>query len=312
MQTDPGIYTIDTGFQRPGFDAAYLVVENGRGAFIDCATNHCLPRLMQTLHEAGLAPEDVDWLILTHVHLDHAGGAGELLAKLPNAQLLVHPRGARHMIDPSKLWAGAMAVYGEEEMLRSYGELKPIPAERVVEAPDEYAVELAGRRLRILATPGHAKHHNAIVDEQSGHIFGGDTFGLSYREFDSDRGAFVIPTSAPGDFDPEALHNSVQRVADLRPPAIHLTHFAAVTEIQRLAGDMHRGIDDMVAIARRHADGENRHAALAESLQQYYGQRVTEHGAAVSMEQCRALLAMDCELNAQGLGVWLDRQPASA
>src|SRR5690606_23693744 len=147
------------------------------------------------LEAAGLTPADVDWLILTHVHLDHAGGAGELMACLPNARLVVHPRGARHMIDPSKLWAGALAVYGEEEMQRSYGTLRPIPAERVVEAPDGHVVELAGRALRCLDTPGHARHHNAIHDEPSGCVFTGDTFGLSYRELDSARGPFVIPTT---------------------------------------------------------------------------------------------------------------------
>lgn len=310
MQNQNGIHTIDTGFHRPGFDAAYLLVEHGRGAFIDCATNHSRPRLLQTLRQAELKPADVDWLILTHVHLDHAGGAGELMAELPNARLLVHPRGARHMIDPSKLWAGAMAVYGEEEMLRSYGELKPVPAERVVEAPDDTTVDLAGRTLRTLETPGHAKHHNAILDEQSGNIFSGDVFGASYRELDSDRGAFVIPTTAPVDFDPEAFHGSIQRLVDLEPPAIHLTHFSAVTDIQRLADDLHRRIDGMVEIAQRHAEDNDRHAALVESLEQYYCQLAQAHGAPVSAEQCRQLLATDCELNAQGLGVWLDRQSA--
>ncbi|HET7930402.1 MAG TPA: MBL fold metallo-hydrolase, partial [Rhodanobacteraceae bacterium] len=188
-----GIHVIDTGFQRPRFDAAYLIVENGRAAFVDCGTMHALPRMLAALAEAGLTAESVDWLILTHVHLDHAGGAGALMACLPNARLVVHPRGARHMIDPSKLWAGATAVYGDEEMRRSYGELLPVPAERVVQAPDGYAVDLAGRSLRCLDTPGHAKHHNAILDERSGCVFSGDTFGLSYREFDTANGAFIIP-----------------------------------------------------------------------------------------------------------------------
>src|SRR6185312_12951417 len=126
-----GIHTIDTGFVRPRFDAAYLIVERGRGAFVDCGTNHAVPRMLAALDDAGLAPAAVDWLILTHVHLDHAGGAGELIARLPNAKLVVHPRGARHMIDPAKLWAGASAVYGESVMESTYGHLRPVPAERV-------------------------------------------------------------------------------------------------------------------------------------------------------------------------------------
>ena len=105
-----GIHTIDTGFVRPRFDAAYLIVENGRGAFIECGTNFAVPRMLDALRQAGLTADDVDWLILTHVHLDHAGGAGALMAQLPHARLAVHPRGARHMIDPAQLWAGGSAV----------------------------------------------------------------------------------------------------------------------------------------------------------------------------------------------------------
>ncbi len=302
-----GIHVIDTGFQRPRFDAAYLVVEDGRGALIDCGTNHSLPRLLAALAQAGLAPEDVDWLILTHVHLDHAGGAGELMARLPHARLVVHPRGARHMIDPSKLWAGAMAVYGEAEMRRSYGALKPVPADRLVEAPDGHKVDLAGRTLRCLDTPGHAKHHNAILDERSGCIFSGDTFGLSYREFDSANGPFVIPTTTPVQFDPGALHGSIRRLVELDPPAVCLTHFGPVDEVRRLADDLHGTIDAMVELALRHARDGNRHAALTDALAGLYLQRVRAHGCTLPTDEVRRLLAIDIELNAQGLEVWLDR-----
>ena len=192
-----GIHTIDTGFQRPHFDAAYLVVENGRGAFVDCGTNHSVPAMLRALADAGLEPVSVDWLILTHVHLDHAGGAGELMSKLPNARLVVHPRGARHMIDPSQLVAGAAAVYGDAEMQRSYGMIRAVPAQRVVEARDGHVIDLAGRELVCVETPGHARHHNAVWDERSRSFFTGDTFGLSYREFDTDKGAFIVPTTSP-------------------------------------------------------------------------------------------------------------------
>ncbi len=308
MHDEHAIHVIDTGFQRPRFDACYLVIENGRGAFIDCGTQHSQPHLLDALDKAGLGVDDVDWLILTHVHLDHAGGAGELMARLPRARLVVHPRGARHMIDPSRLWAGATAVYGEEEMRRSYGRLRPVPAERVVEAPDGHEVDLAGRILRCLATPGHAKHHNAIHDTRSGRVFSGDTFGLSYRELDSPRGAFIIPTTSPVDFDPEALHASVRRLVALEPPAIYLTHFGAVTDIARLGDDLHHCIDAMVALAHRHADAENRHALLVESLRQLYVEAARAHGSDLPADEVCALLAIDIELNAQGLEVWLDRQ----
>ena len=270
MQSEHGIHTIDTGFHRPHFDAAYLVVENGHAAFIDCGTNHSVPRMLDTLASTGLAPGAVDWLILTHVHLDHAGGAGELMTHLPNARLVVHPRGARHMIDPSKLWSGASAVYGEDVMQRDYGRLRPVPAERVVEAPDGHEVDLAGRTLACLDTPGHARHHNAIWDPASRSCFTGDTFGLSYRELDTDAGPFILPTTSPVQFDPDALHASIDRVLALEPVALYPTHFGRIDDIARLARDMHEQIDAMVAIALACEGRDDRHAALTHSLESLY------------------------------------------
>lgn len=305
--TPHGIHTIDTGFVRSRFDAAYLIVENGRGAFVDCGTNHSMPRLLAALGDAGLVPADVDWLILTHVHLDHAGGAGELLARLPNAKLVVHPRGARHMIDPSQLWAGASAVYGEQLMESSYGRLRPVPAERVVEANDGHGVDLAGRVLRCLDTPGHAKHHLTVHDAHSNTCFTGDVFGLSYREFDTANGPFVLPTTTPVQFDPEALHVSIHRLVALQPAAMYLTHYGRVEDIERLAADLHAQIDAMVAIAHAAHGRADRHAALTEALTDLYATRAAGHGWTHGREALTALLAMDIELNAQGLEVWMDR-----
>ncbi len=310
MNQPHGIHVIDTGFVRPRLDAAYLVVEQGRGAFIDCGVNHSVPRLLAALADAGLAPGDVDWLILTHVHLDHAGGAGELMRHLPHARLVVHPRGARHMIDPSRLWAGASAVYGEAEMERNYGRLLPVPAERVVEAADGHAVDLAGRRLICLDTPGHARHHNAIHDVASGWVFSGDTFGVSYREFDTAQGPFIIPTTSPIEFDPPVLHRSIDRLVALKPAAICPTHYGPLIPIERLAADLHEQIDAMVALARQadQADKAARHAHIRADLQRLYADRAARHGWPGGEAELARLLAIDIELNAQGLGVWLDQR----
>lgn len=305
--THQGITTIDTGFVRPGFDAAYLVVHEGHGAFIDCGTNHSVPHMLQALAKAGLEPANVDWLILTHVHLDHAGGAGELMAHLPVAHLVVHPRGARHMIDPSQLWAGALAVYGEDVMQKAYGRLRPVPAERVVEAPDNSIVDLHGRLLRCLETPGHAKHHMAIYDQQANICFTGDTFGLSYREFDTAKGPFILPTTTPVQFDPDALHASINRLTALKPDAMYLTHYGRVEHVEQLAGALHGLIDDMVAAANDAADSPDRHAYLTRGLTELYAVRIAEHGWTGDRDALLHWLGMDIELNAQGLGVWLDR-----
>jgi glyoxylase-like metal-dependent hydrolase (beta-lactamase superfamily II) len=305
-----GIHTIDTGFVRPHFDAAYLIVEGGRGAFIDCGTNHSVPRMLEALRNADLTPAEVDWLILTHVHLDHAGGAGELIAKLPNAKLAVHPRGARHMIDPSQLWAGASAVYGEAVMETTYGRLRPVPAERVIEAPDGHTVELAGRKLHCLDTPGHARHHLSVYDERANVCFTGDTFGLSYRELDTAQGPFILPTTTPVQFDPDALHASIRRLVGLKPDAIYLTHYGRVDNVTRLSTDLHAQIDAMVAIAhaaqQTNTDAKQRHEAMKQALTELYTTRAQAHGWQGDRATLLNILGMDIELNAQGLGVWLD------
>lgn len=305
--TSHGIHVIDTGFVRPRFDAAYLLVHHGRGAFIDCGTNHSVPRMLGALADAGIEAGQVDWLILTHVHLDHAGGAGELMASLPQARLVVHPRGARHMIDPSQLWAGALAVYGEEVMEQAYGQLRPVPVERVVEAPDGHVVDLQGRRLRCIETPGHAKHHLAVYDEQANVCFTGDTFGLSYREFDTEQGPFILPTTTPVQFDPQALHASIDRLLSLKPEAMYLTHYGRVDHPDRLADTLHELIDAMVAIAIRAKDAPDRHARLVHELTQLYAAHTANHGWRGDREMLVHWLGTDIELNAQGLGVWLDR-----
>jgi len=307
MSADPSIHTIDTAFQRAQFDAAYLVVENGRAAFIDCGTGLAVPALLAALGRAGLAPEAVDWLILTHVHLDHAGGAGLLLQQLPNARLLVHPRGANHMVDPRRLIAGATEVYGEAEIARSYGPILPVPAARVVIAEEGHVVDLAGRALLCLDTPGHARHHLCVWDARSGSWFTGDTFGISYRELDSARGAFIFPTSSPVQFEPEAMKQSITRMLAYAPQAMYLTHYGRVQEPAVLGAQLIEQIDAMAAIARQCDGRPDRHRCLVAALTALYTERAQAHGCPLDDAAVVAVLAMDIELNAQGLACWLDR-----
>ncbi|GAB3343936.1 MBL fold metallo-hydrolase [Marilutibacter aestuarii] len=308
MSAEYGIHTIDTGFHRPRFDAAYLMVEAGRAAFIDCGTNHSVPRMLAALSAQGLAADDVDWLVLTHVHLDHAGGAGALMRELPRAKLLVHPRGAPHMIDPSRLIAGATAVYGEAEMARSYGTILPIAVERVVEAPDGHEFALAGRPLRCIDTPGHARHHLCLWDARSRSWFTGDTFGLSYREFDTERGAIAIPTSSPVQFEPEPLKASIRRLLDTSPQAMYPTHYGRVEGVERLAAGLFGLVDEMVDAVRVAAgEGGDVHARLVEALRALYLRHLRAHGVVLPTEDILEVLGVDIELNAQGLLVWWAR-----
>jgi len=308
MSVAHGIHTVDTAFQRDHFDAAYLIVQDGRGAFVDCGTTHSLPNLLACVAQAGLQPADIDWLILTHVHLDHAGGAGALMQQLPNARLVVHPRGAQHMIDPARLIAGATAVYGEAEIARSYGQIVPVPAERVVVAEDGHQVLLAGRALVCVDTPGHARHHLCVWDAASQSWFTGDTFGLSYRELDHAGGVFIIPTSSPVQFDPEAMHASIERLMREAPEAMYLTHYGRVEGTARLAKELHEQIDAMVAIALRCNGEPERHRLLVDALGALYVARLRLQGSPLDAAEVLRVLAMDIELNAQGLACWLDRE----
>ena len=306
-----GVHAIDTGFHRDRFDAAYLLVHGGRAAFIDTGTNHAVPRLLEALAALGIARDAVDHVIPTHVHLDHAGGAGLLMRELPSATLVVHPRGARHMIDPKALYQGALAVYGQAEMDRSYGRLVGIDAERVTTTHDGMVLEVAGRPLRFADTPGHARHHHCMWDAATRGWFTGDTFGLSYREFDNADGQpWIFPTSTPVQFDPPALRASIERLVSFDPSCVYVTHYGRLDGVRRLADMLLSQLDAMVAIARRLRDAADRHQALKQGLLALYRDRLRAHGCRLPDERIDELLALDVQLNAQGIEVWLDR-PAS-
>ncbi len=301
-----GIYAVDSGYGGAGVAAIHLIEEGGRAALVDTGNNAALLHVEQALAETGLSPEAVDFVLLTHIHLDHAGGAGAFMQAFPNAKLVVHPRGARHMADPAKLFAGVSAVYGPERAKALYGELIPVPAARIVEATDGMELSLAGRTLRVLDTPGHARHHVCYFDTVSRSFFTGDTFGLSYRQLDVAGRPSIFPTTTPVQFEPEALHASIRRMEAEQPAAMYLTHFAQVRDVPRLAADLHRLIDAHVDVAERHADaGEARKALIERDLWTVVADEAQRQGWTLPEADWRRLLALDVELNAQGLDVWL-------
>ena len=305
-----GIHVVDTGFQRPRFDASYLLVEQGRAAFIDTGTNHAVPRLLAALEALGLPREAVDFVIPTHVHLDHAGGAGLLMQSLPAARLVVHPRGARHLIEPAQLMAGVRGVYGDEEVERSYGSLVPVAAERVMRTSDGAVIELAGRPLEFLDTPGHARHHHCIWDAASRGFFSGDTFGVSYEELSTPRGRWAVLATPPVQFEPDALRASIERMVGWSPQCMYLTHFGRVDAVPRLASLLLEQLEETVDYASGLAAGPERKSVLKEGLAQIYWRSLRREGSALSIEEVRKRLALDIALNARGVDLWLERREA--
>lgn len=307
-----GIVAVDTLYVRPQLDAAHIVVDGGRAAIVDTGTQYSVPPILAALDALGVAREAVDFVFLTHVHLDHAGGAGQLMQALPRARAVIHPRGAGHMADPAKLIAASIAVYGEAAYRQMYGELLPIDATRIVAAADGQRFELGARTLECIHTPGHALHHQTIVDRGHACAFTGDTFGLSYREFDVDGRALIVPTTTPTQFDPEQLLASIERIRALQLESLYLTHYSRVTGIDVLAASLRHQIGVLVEAAQSAAaaawpDVAECKRRIVEAMRALWVDVARAHGVADPARRVEELLALDLGLNADGLIAWLER-----
>ena len=301
------IVTVDAHYLGEQIAASHLLVDRGRAAFIDCGLSSSVPRLAAALTKAGLRPEHVDWICPTHVHLDHAGGAGQLMRLCPNATCVAHPRGARHLIDPDKLIAGSVAVYGEARFKEIYGEILKIDAERVRVVADGDRLELGRRELEFIHTEGHAKHHYCVIDHSANAIFSGDTLGLAYPRFAGPAGPFIFATTTPIQFDPDAWFKSLDRIEASGLDCAYLTHFGRVTDMASLFRQLRQSLTDFVALARKLERAADRTAEMQSALFRLLCRRLDEHGDTHSEDERRQLLAMDVELNVMGLEGWLER-----
>lgn len=302
------ITCVDIDYIRPRLACSYLIEHKGKAAFIDCGTSHSVPLLLAALQERNLTLNDVQYVIPTHVHLDHAGGAGALMQKFPNAMLVVHPQGARHLIDPQRLVESTQQVYGQEKFAALYGEIIPTEAERVVTPEDGTNINLNGRELIITHTPGHARHHFCIYDEMSKGWFTGDTFGLSYPDITVDSKHYLLPTTTPVQFEPDAWQDSIQRLLNTNPERMYLTHFGMVEDVSTLAEKLLRDIDAYIEFAHANVNAAPRVEFIRRAITEFTLQDLRAHGNQQNSELLLDLLSTDITLNAQGLDVWLTRQ----
>ncbi len=295
------ILCIDSGYVRGQFAAIYLLRAGDEFAIIETGTQHTLDGVMTVLTELGVAREQIKYVIPTHIHLDHAGGAGHMMAEFKQATLVVHPRGARHLIDPKKLIEGSTQVYGEARFKQLYGEIKPVDENRVLIANDLDSICLGNRELLFIDTPGHARHHFCIVDQQSNGIFTGDTFGIAYPALKSiHRG--LIPTTSPVQFDPIALSLSIDKLLTYQPKTMYLTHFGELQDPKRHGPSLKQWIDQFVDLCKRIAPDD---AASEQALHQALLQLVLDETSDDSSRQeIAGLLDIDLKLNAQGLAQW--------
>jgi len=306
LEYEGGITAIDSGMVRPQMTACYLLETDSALAVIETGNNRSAERILAVVERRGRQAEEVSHVIVTHVHLDHAGGAGSLMQRLPNAVLVVHPRGARHIVDPSRVEASARAVYGDEEYEALHGALQPVPEERVLIMDDGGTLQVGQRTLEFMDTPGHARHHFCVWDEFSEGWFSGDTFGISYREFDTAAGQFIFPTTTPIQFDPPVLLHSIRRLMAREPRYMYLTHFGRVSDVSRLATDLEQGIAQFVEWGERHAGDEGRSARIEDAMMTWLIEGARAHGVTLPDATLHQLFAGDVTLNTQGIEFWLD------
>ena len=304
MQLGFGITCIDANYICPGMACFYLMEQDGECAIIETGTSHSVANLEQVMAARGLAPEQVRYVIPTHVHLDHAGGAGAMMAAFPNAQLLIHPRGARHMADPGRLVASSQQVYGEERFRELYGEILPIAQDRIRTMEDGETINLGERQLEIRHTRGHADHHFCVWDEMSKGWFSGDMFGISYPWFRFPAGDFLIPTTTPTQFNPEANLASLELLDSYQPQRVYLTHYGELAYTRKLTDALLRQLASYRNLAPHHAGDK---AGLERALSDYSLGLLQEFDTSAPEAGLRKLLAFDMDLNAQGLEVWLQR-----
>ena len=298
-----GIYGIDAHYDGgEGAVMVYLLKSGDEAALVETAHNGSVPHVLAAMAELGVPRESVKYVCVTHVHLDHAGGAGSYMREFPNARLVVHPRGARHMIDPAKLVEGVREVYGPEATARLYGEIIPVPAERVLAPQDGETLEIGAMRLECIDAPGHAKHHMMFFERTTSSLFSGDAFGISYKCMETDpHRRWVIVTASPVQFDPEAMKATIDHIVALASETVYLTHFGCLTNVGEAAASLKAGVDKYVEIALA-SRGEREE--LSRRLKELYSANITAHGLDSRRAEIERANGWDLELNIQGLACW--------
>lgn len=302
--TEVQVFQVDTIdmqlMEQSELASCHLIRSGDDAALIDVVTSVGEDLLLSHLKQAQVDKEHIRYIIVTHIHLDHAGAAGYLIKEhFPQAKLVVHKNGAKHMLDPSKLIDGATKVYGEQAMQQYYGKILPVPNQKII-ALEEGSLAFGKTQLDFIDTPGHARHHFCIWEKTTRSMFTGDTFGLAYPKNSNINGEhFVFPATTPSAFEPEALKESIRKIHKHRPETAYLTHFGAVQSPQRYTQGLLRRVDDYVTIGKEEKTFEKIHAAL----DKYLRRELKDHGGLLE----NASLAYDAKLNAMGIAHWYSR-----
>jgi glyoxylase-like metal-dependent hydrolase (beta-lactamase superfamily II) len=296
-----GIYCLDSGYDGGGVAAIYIIRDGRDAALVDTAHNESLTRVTRALDELGIARGDIGHIFLTHVHLDHAGGAGVFAGEFPNARVVVHERGAKHIISPDKLVAGAAEVYGAETVERLYGKVVPVDAGRIISPRDGDEFRVGKHTIVCLDTPGHARHHLAFRDTEANIVFTGDSFGMSYMELVRPEGRCAILTTSPVQFDPAAMRASMRRIESLKPDGLYPTHFGRMPAKGAMVDSLYRQLDTYVKIAD---ESKGDLDLIREGLRDLFKEESARQGCPCLASPAGRVTTLALELNASGLAIW--------
>jgi glyoxylase-like metal-dependent hydrolase (beta-lactamase superfamily II) len=303
--TDLGhdVFQIDTQMAGyPGITAGYLI-RGSRPCLVETGTAPSAPVVQAALSSLGVGPEDLASVVVTHIHLDHAGGAGDIAGMYPAAEIVVHQRGARHLADPSRLMASARAVYGSA-LERLFGELRPVPESRIRALDDTGSVDLGdGRQLSSYYSPGHAKHHVGLLDSASGDLYVGDAAGVYIPETGDLR-----PATPPPDFDLSVALDSLKLFTALGPSRLLFSHYGPVSSVldtlDRSAEELNLWVEHTRAARSAGLDLDHAVAMVSEKTRDRY--KAFADGADPSLTE-RFERISGAEANVEGIMHWLDK-----
>ncbi len=301
------IEIMDLGFmETEEIIASFLLTGEGSAAIVETGPTTCVENFMQGLKDRGVAPEDVEKVFLTHVHLDHAGASGDLVERLPNAVFYVHEVGYPHMVDPSTLLKSAARIYGEENMYEMFGEPRPMPEDRLKELKGGEEIETVGGLLTAHHTPGHAYHHLAYLEPRSGMLFTGDVAGVRLPGQ-----AYVKPPTPPPEVDVEAWKGSIETIRSIAPASLCPTHFGSYEDVERHLGELEQRLEDWLLLVEERMDEERSQEDIAEELESKGDEEMIREGAGPG-ETERYELAANYEMLVAGLMRYVSQQRESA
>ncbi|MEZ5186899.1 MAG: MBL fold metallo-hydrolase [Candidatus Nanopelagicales bacterium] len=285
--------------------SSYLI-RTSRPCLVETGTARSAPVVIEQLAGLGIGPEDLATIVVTHIHLDHAGGVGDLAAAFPNAQVVVQERGARHLADPSRLVASAHRVFGAS-MDRLFGDLRPTAAQRIVAIGEVGTVDLGdGRSLAAFHNPGHASHHIGLVDSATGDLYTGDAAGVYVPETKD-----VRPATPPPDFDLDLTLSSLTAMRAVAPTRLLFSHFGPVTEIDETldasVDELHSWVDTVRAARAITPDVDHAVAMVAEKDRARHPAMYADPGLLAKQEELSGTAA-----NVAGIMRWLDLRDKDA